>query len=71
MVDIIHLILFIEILTHMAKTLPLQSLHNILPKDDRESYEYYMQIHSQIMRADRIKSVMMKTGNQFLSKLNL
>lgn len=61
----------IDTLTHVAKTLPLQALHNILPKDDRESYEHYMQIHSQILRADRIKSVMMKTGNQFLSKLNL
>lgn len=60
-----------ETLTYLAQTLPLKGLRRILPKDDRVTFQKYIEICGQIVHADHVKSLIIKTGHQLLSTLNL
>lgn len=62
---------FLETLKYAAEVLPLQSLLSILPKNDDELVESYSEICGRIVHAEHVKSLLMETGSQLLSSLNL
>ncbi|XP_058797325.1 BLOC-2 complex member HPS3 [Phymastichus coffea] len=61
----------IDTLKYAAEILPLKSLHYILPKDDDETFQRYIDVCGQIVHAEHVKSLLMETGRQLLSTLNL
>lgn len=60
-----------EILNYLPHTLPLESLHRIVPKDDVIAFQKCTEMCTQIMHAEHVKSLIMETGQQLLSTLKL
>ncbi|KAJ8683042.1 hypothetical protein QAD02_018834 [Eretmocerus hayati] len=58
-------------LKYAAEILSLKSLHQILPKDNEETFQKYSEICGQIVHSEHVKSLLMETGRQLLSSLNL
>ncbi|XP_011143824.2 uncharacterized protein LOC105185768 [Harpegnathos saltator] len=60
-----------EILNYLPHTLPMKSLHRILPRDDMAAFQRCTEMCNQIMHADHVKSLIMETGQQLLTTLKL
>lgn len=60
-----------EILNYLPHTLPMKSLHRVLPRDDMATFQRCTEMCNQIMHADHVKSLIMETGQQLLTTLKL
>ncbi|XP_069678464.1 BLOC-2 complex member HPS3 isoform X2 [Periplaneta americana] len=60
-----------DILTHLAQTLSLEELCRVLPPGGENMYRSYLQICQQVGHANHIRALIMATGQQLLSTLNL
>jgi hypothetical protein len=60
-----------DILTYLAQTLPVENVCRVLPPGGDNLYHSYVQICQQVGHANHIRALIMATGQQLLTTLNL
>jgi hypothetical protein len=60
-----------DILMYLAQTLPVEDVCRVLPPGGDNLYHSYVQICQQVGHANHIKALIMATGQQLLTTLNL
>ncbi|KAI5707250.1 hypothetical protein M8J75_016047 [Diaphorina citri] len=60
-----------EILSHLANCMTVEQLSDILPPGSSGTYQHYLLRCQQIGQADHLRSLIMATGHQLLTTLQL